>query len=178
MICCAGTWTSRGCVTVYPTRHRMGYLTWSANEYNYCELHLVSLCMTDSCYNTQNMIQSPRSHHEAVAACCAVEGEVRVLRPHVHDVEVVLVAVQLLEAGLDGLRAGAVPAPRVAHQHQHARLAAARCAATPRPVERPHLCGTRRAPATMLQNITEPVWVVPFRCNDVDHTLQVPLARD
>jgi hypothetical protein len=81
-----------------------------------------------------------------------------VLRPHVHDVEVVLVAVQLLEAGLDGLRAGAVPAPRVAHQHQHALLAAARCAATPRPVEWPQLRSTRYSPAAMLQSTTEPVW--------------------
>lgn len=98
------------------------------------------------------------------------------LRPHVHDVKVVLVAVQLLEAGLDGLRAGAVPAPRVAHQHQHALLAAARCAAPTRPVERPQLRSTRCSPAAMLQNNTEAMWMVPDRCNDIDHALRGPGA--
>jgi hypothetical protein len=100
------------------------------------------------------------AHHEAVAACCPIEGKVGVLRPHVHNVEVVLVAIQLLKASLDSLRAGAVPAARVAHQHQHTLSAAARCAAAPRPVEWPQLRSTRRAAPAMLQDTMASMWPV------------------
>lgn len=113
-----------------------------------------SRCIGARCSASMQQHNAHREpHHEAVAACCPVEGEVRVLRPHVDDVKTVLVAIQLLEACLDGLGTGAVSTSRVAHQHQNAFPAAVGCSAAAAGfVKWPQLRCVRMPTATMLHS--------------------------